>query len=153
MRMGWAEDYGCATFSHWQEKPTPVPLEVTIADGEKVNRDAYNNNFNQLESENFVLKWGEDIILNGMESDIIEYFESTWTEQVINWELTPPEGAEQTLFNIYIGNSGDGAPSIPDTAGGYFSYDTQGWPMIVLNPGTFYAEDYIPILVSVAFRW
>ena len=151
MGMGWAEEYGCATFSHWREKTTPVPLEVTIADGEKINRDAYNNNFNQLESENFVLKWGDNFLLNGLDSVIIEFFETTWTAQVHDWELTQPDGTEQALFNVYIGNSGNGAPEIPDTAGGYFTYDDQGWPMIVLNPSSFDVEGYIPTLISHEF--
>ena len=43
-----------------------------------------------------------------------------------------PYGTDSHLFNIYLGDSGSGAPSAYGNSG-YYSVDNDGWPMIVLN--------------------
>ena len=151
IRISWAEEFGCSTLFHMHDKPFREPLEVTIADGEKVNRDAYNNQFNQLESENFAVKWGDDFLSNGIEEIISSYFEETWTVQINDWGMLQPEGTEEALFNVYIGNSGNRAPEIGEGSGGYFTYDDQGWPMIVLNPEAIQNQDYLPTLIAHEF--
>ena len=65
LSLGWAEQEPCAT-SHLLEPGllrTEVPPRLDTR-GVKQERDAYGAFPNQMNSENFVIKWGQTILIH-----------------------------------------------------------------------------------------
>ncbi len=109
----------------------------------KQSRDPYGVP-NSLPSDNFVVRWGNSGGVNQSDAeDVVRWFEDSWAHEMGVMGFPGPDTSDSHKFNVYIGDTGSGAPSSYG-AGGYFSYDSQGWPMIVLaanslgDPG--YAE-------------
>ena len=114
------------------QRPPPPP------DG-KALRDVYSVP-NQLESENFVLRWGAGVDA-GHAAAALEAFERSWTVEITEMGHPVPPGADTHKFNVYVGSTGGGTPDIPDSTAGYFYTDSAGWPMIVLHPNVVRALD------------
>ena len=106
-------------------EPPPPP-------DEKASRDAYGVPY-QLESDNFVLRWGGGVTEASAQT-VLDAFEHSWDVEVDQMAHPPPQGSDRYRFNVYVGNSGGGTPQIPDGTAGYFYTDAVGWPMIVLHP-------------------
>lgn len=98
---------------------------------EKLVRDSFGT-FNVYETPNFAVKWGN---YTGFSLDDVQAlggaFEASWTTEVGALAFPAPVGTESYKFNVYVGDSGAGAPSSLGSAG-YFWYDDDGWPMIVV---------------------
>ncbi|MCO4744664.1 MAG: hypothetical protein KC912_07745 [Proteobacteria bacterium] len=107
--------------------PTPPPGST------KVTRDVLDTWTNVLETDNFAVKWGDDTTVNTADIQrIADSFEAVWAEEVVNWGYPPPEHSTTYRFNIYIGDTGAPSPSAAGY-GGYFWYDSEGYPEIVLE--------------------
>lgn len=104
-------------------------------------RDSYDLP-NSVESEHFVAWWGDG---SGVEryavDDLLDAFEEGWVHEVEGMELPRPETTDAYKFNVYIGDSGSGAPSVYGNAG-YFWYDSDGYPMIVMALGSLDDEEW-----------
>lgn len=101
----------------------------------KALRDAYNMPY-QRESENFVLRWGNQKNMSTSTADqILDTFEVTWDRVMVDMAYTPPQGSDTYKFNIYIGSSGSGGPGGYGSA--YYSGDPDGYPMVVVTQGTY----------------
>lgn len=119
------------------EIPSPNPIETFGR--EKTERDAYGVFPNVILSPNFALKWGDESeITTEQAQTLIDTFETVWTMEVDTFEYPPPTGSDLALFNVYIGDTGSPAPSAQNF-GGYFAYDPENWPMIVVAMSS--AED------------
>ena len=126
----WAEP--CTTmemFSHAQFReffPPPPPS------GEKESLDVYALP-NSVFSDNFALRWGDNVSLSETDAEILlQEFERAWQHEIEDMGFPEPLGTDSHLFNVYIGNSGSGAPGSYGAAG-YYSSDSSGWPMIVID--------------------
>jgi MYXO-CTERM domain-containing protein len=110
--------------------PPAPPAEKQISDSYDLP--------NMEESVNFVAWWGTDASVqrNDVE-DLLDAFEDGWDYEVEGMGLPGPEGSETTKINIYIGDSGSGAPSSHGAAG-YFTYDSQGRVLICVAASSLY---------------
>lgn len=111
--------------------PPPGPAKQT--------RDSYGVP-NSAESENFVVYWGSGVS-SGMADAVLEAFEDGWEREVVEMGYPGPYGTDGYKFNVYIGGTGGGTPEDYGAAG-YFYYDDDGWPMVVLNASTAQNMDY-----------
>lgn len=127
--------FPCATMRMLPDAPELRHGVVSRAGPTKQVRDLYGLP-NELRSENFVVRWGSGERFTEEELDnLLESMELGWSVEVEDMAHPPPYGADAFLFNVYIGNTGDGAPEITSAAG-YFYPDPEGWPMIVMAPET-----------------
>lgn len=136
----WASPEPCGTLPllprlvdepRWPEGHVPGPPAP-----DKSTRDAYDVPYS-VESENFVVRWGaEGGISEELASSMAGIFETAWAVQIDEMDHPEPATAETYKLNVYLGNSGSGAPEISGAAG-YFNTDRQGYPMIVMAPSTF----------------
>ena len=131
----------CDTLSRLFDAPVPPNEEwVVAAEEEKILRDAFSSYSSGVYTENFALKWGSDYGGTPFSDVILSAFETLWEVQILEWGHAFPYGSETHLFNIYIGNTGPEVPTIPDGVAGYYTRDSEGWPMIVLHPNTLGAQ-------------
>lgn len=115
----------------------PVPVRVPPPLDGKARREAHGPCSGSIETDNFVLKWGSDDIPEFIDiEDIADSLEVSWQHHFGKMGHSIPYGAETHLFNVYVGDSGDCAPSSLGV-GGYYTVDPEGWPMIVLSQSVF----------------
>ena len=110
----------------------PLPLPPPPPGPDKAERDDYGLP-NASISENFALRWGDSADIS--EADIVRVMDSlehSWSLEIETLGMPAPYGSEDWLFNVYIGDTGDGAPAVGGVYG-YYSTDGQGWPMVVLS--------------------
>ncbi len=97
---------------------------------------------NQESSEHFVLLWGDDRSPSQSQIDnVLEAFETAWSNHIDSMGMPAPYGTDAYYFNVYVGNSGSGAPSISG-ASGYFTTDDDDYPMIALDPSILGNREY-----------
>jgi MYXO-CTERM domain-containing protein len=97
---------------------------------------------NQAFSEHFVVLWGDnDDPSQGRIDNLLTAFETGWNNHIETWGMPAPVEVGQYYFNVYIGNSGSGAPGISG-ASGYFTTDGDGYPIIVMDPDTLSYSNY-----------
>jgi MYXO-CTERM domain-containing protein len=140
----------CGTLQLMPPGPPPV-FEIPETFGrDKEIRDAFGDEMNVATSENFALKWGDDVGLNGAISDLLlSQMEETWRVEVVELEMPAPAGTDTHLFNVYLGDTGSGTP---ETYGvNYHSFDPDGWPMIVLHPGNLDYPEYAGTTIAHEF--
>ena len=77
--------------------------------------------------------WGDEIDLSSKSrTRSCDHLEWSWVHEIETMEYPAPYGTDAYLFNVYMGSSGDGAPSDAGVAG-YYTTDEEGWPMVVLS--------------------
>jgi hypothetical protein len=113
-------------------------------------RDAYNVP-NVVTSENFALRWGNTTYVDPAQVDVtLDALEDAWRVQIDEMQHSRPYGTEQYLFNVYIGDTGNGAPPGYGAAG-YYTTDRDGWPMIVIARDSLEDSDWTRITASHEF--
>lgn len=122
---------GCATPALLPFAPPlrtePVPARLTG----KGSRDPYGLP-NLLESANFVVRWGDGAGIDPADiARLSDAFELAWAVQIDTMDHPAPYGTDGYRFNVYIGDSGSGAPDDLGAAGYYYP-DPEGWPMVVV---------------------
>ncbi len=106
--------------------------EPAAPPGGKLSRDLYALP-GAATSENFAFRWGDTAALSEATAEaILGLLEHAWASYIEEWGYPPPLNSADTLFNVYLGSSGAGAPS-DYGYGGYFTYDREGYPLVVLN--------------------
>ena len=121
-------------------KPPMVNVAPPPSLPAKGERDAWGEWPNSSFSENFVLKWGPDSLSRATTDTVLDAFEASWDRFVNDMDYEAPVGSDQFRFNVYVAETGQGSLSSYGAAG-YFSYDSDGWPMIVLARNALDAED------------
>ncbi len=140
----------CGTLQLMPPGPAPV-FEIPETSGrDKEIRDAFGDQMSVATSENFALKWGDDVALNGAISDLfLDQLEETWRVEIDELGMPGPAGTNTHLFNVYLGDTGSGTP---ETFGvNYHSFDPDGWPMIVLHPGNLDYPEYAATTIAHEF--
>mgnify|MGYP001280136222 FL=1 len=138
-----AQETPCLTptlMSQWGEKPIMKNYPTLPPAPAKAERDAWGDWPNSTYSENFVVKWGTDSISSQKINALLEAFEAAWSVQVDDMEYDAPVGTKDYRFNVYIAESGPNSLNSYGAAG-YFSYDHDGWPMIVIAKASLSAPD------------
>ncbi len=97
---------------------------------------------NQSFSEHFVLLWGDGRDVSSSQIDmLLGAFEDAWDNHIDGWGMPAPDGTDEYYFNVYVGDSGSGAPGISGAAG-YFTTDDDGHPIIVMDPSLLGYREY-----------
>jgi len=128
----------CGTLAYLEDtlQADPKPMPPRPPSSDKGEREAHGSCANSQESDNFVLKWGNDASVSGLAvSQMLSAFEFSWSEQVSAMGHPSPYGTDEYKFNVYVGDTGSCAPSVYGM-GGYYTTDADGWPMIVMSQGT-----------------
>ena len=89
---------------------------------------------NVATSEHFAVRWGNSGAIEADDvAELLEAFELGWSVHIDEVGHLPPLGSDTHRFNVYLGDTGDGAPP-SGGFGGYFTLDPEDWPMVVINP-------------------
>jgi len=120
----------CATPDLWRPvDPVVDPPPVLGVDLQL--RDAYSVP-NVATSEHFAVRWGNERFVDPADvEELLEFFETAWDVELGQMGHTPPYRTDEFYFNVYVGDTGSGAPP-GHGAGGYYTADVDGWPMIVI---------------------
>ncbi len=91
---------------------------------------------NELVSDDFVVRWGGDWVPNqpGLQT-LSTALQDAWATQIDAMGHPAPPSSDSTRINVYIGDTGGGTPS-SFGAGGYFTPDAEGYPILVVNPAS-----------------
>ena len=132
----------CHTLSHFEPTSFRESFPPPPPSGEKETMDIFSLP-NVATSENFALRWGDGKnISEERAQELLNEFERSWDHEINTLNFPAPLGSDAYLFNVYIGNSGSGAPSSYGAAG-YYDSDASGWPMIVIDLDALdYADSY-----------
>lgn len=135
----------CATPRMWEPVVEPrVPLRPPPPDGERAERDAYVVP-NSARSEHFVVRWGTtDPPSREMVNRLLDAFEDAWEVYIVGLDHSAPYGTDAYRFNVYVGDTGSGAPPGYGAAG-YYSTDPEGWPMVSVSRATLDNPGYADI--------
>ena len=124
----------CGTITQLQLSAPMIPQEdVPQVQGNKSSKQERNtvcNCNNSLSSDNFIVRWGSGVS-QAEAQELLDAFELAWQVEILEMGYLQPVATDQYLFNVYIGDSGGGAPSSYGAAG-YFTVDDDGYPMIVI---------------------
>jgi len=113
-----------------------LPPLAHATSAEKAVRDSFGDFPNAVESDNFAVKWGSRGSLSAEDATrLAEAFELAWEVEVEAMGYPLPTGSDRYKFNVYLGDSGDGAPASYGAAG-YYNRDREGMPYIVIAPET-----------------
>lgn len=129
--------------------PTPPALVLTLR-ADKLSRDAYDVP-NALETDNFVVRWGQQGDVD--EADVLalsETLEAVWAAEIDALGYPMPLTAVWYKLNVYVGDSGDGAPDSGGSAG-YYWYDDRTYPMLVLSTLTIQDHEYAQAVAAHEF--
>ena len=142
----------CATLDQLRLSPvtvTDADIPVRPPNSNKGQRDSVCGNCNTLSSDNFIVRWGNGIS-QSQAQNILDSFEYAWDIEIDQLGYEMPTSADTYLFNVYVGDSGGGAPQGYGAAG-YFTGDNQGYPMIVIAKQTVMDEGYLDFTVAHEF--
>ncbi|TVQ92227.1 MAG: hypothetical protein EA397_07665 [Deltaproteobacteria bacterium] len=140
-------DAACGTPHFWAPAQVGPPTHPPPPNQELLDRDPYGVP-GELRSEHFVVRFGQEQPTDPeARQRLIDALELSWIVQVDEWGHTPPAGTDTHRLNVYIGDTGDGAPPGYGT-GGYFTADSEGWPMIVVSAATLQNPDFADITAS-----
>lgn len=104
------------------------------ADGPRQLRDGYGTFESPILSERFALKWGPDATVDPAVGErILQGLERAYAVEVEMQGHPAPAGIDAYYLNVYVGNSGGGAPEIP-FEGAYVTIDPEGHPIMTLHP-------------------
>ncbi len=113
----------------------PLPEALRLTEGPKAERDVYGLPLVRS-SENFAVRWGTAAAIEPRAVDaLLDTLEAAWQRFVEELDHPPPPGSATYQFNVYLGDTGDGAPPTYGTAG-YFQTDDEDHPMVVISPTT-----------------
>jgi hypothetical protein len=132
----------CATAERLREAPRARRGPFASVGGPRAERDPYGVP-NVRTSEHFAVRWGSFQPVSIADADrLLEHFELAWRVQVDEMGHTAPYGTSAFFFNVYVGDTGDGTPSSYG-AGGYQTYDADGWPMVVVARNSFVDPNFL----------
>lgn len=124
-----------------REQLAAAPLQrrgwiSAAAGGALDERDAYDVPSSRS-SEHFILRWGPASPPDPTDVQrALDAFELAWDVEVERLGHRPPYGSGLYRFNVYVGDTGGGTP-LSYGAGGYQTFDVEGFPMIVVARNSF----------------
>ncbi|MFT6233152.1 MAG: hypothetical protein ACJAZO_003672, partial [Myxococcota bacterium] len=144
------QDPECAARLPIRRSPDHIPTPLRGVD--KRTRDSFADFPNATETDNFIIKWGvQDRNISQQSVDsLLTALETSWDKYIDDWGYSAPFGADTFKFNVYVGNSGSGAPD-DFGAGGYYWTDNEGYPMIVVSQGGLADPAFVGTLAAHEF--
>ena len=142
----------CATLERLRLAPPLLSndeIPVLPPNSNKASRDSVCPSCNSLSSDNFILRWGNGVSQTQAQ-DVLDSFEYSWTQEINRLGYDAPSSTDSYLFNVYIGDSGNGTPE-GFGAAGYFTGDRDGYPMIVIAKQTLTDEYYLDSTIAHEF--
>jgi hypothetical protein len=138
----------CGTPDYMTEFLSAERLPTGPPTTELTDHESHGSIPNRRYSERFALKWGPSFDLTEEDaSRLLDDFEYAHSVQVTEWEMDEPTGTGGTYFNVYIGDTGGVVPSVMGAAG-YYTTDSFGYPMIVLNKDILADTLYVRSVIS-----
>lgn len=132
----------CATGERLREVTVARRGPLPTVGGPRGERDPFGVP-NVLTSDHFAVRWGDFGAISPADAErLLDHFELAWDVQVDRMGHTPPYGTDAFRFNVYVGDTGSGAPSSYG-AGGYQTYDPEGWPMVVVARDSFWDPAFL----------
>jgi hypothetical protein len=125
-------------------EPFPAPVLPRSAPGELQVRDAFATGapFSTHETDHTVIHWGPALDPSEEHLALLAAdLELSWARQIEEMGWLPPTGSDFYKLNVYLGNSGGGAPEI-DFSGGYVWIDGDGFAYITLSPDSLEFYDF-----------
>ncbi|MEZ4241321.1 MAG: DUF6055 domain-containing protein [Myxococcota bacterium] len=120
----------CATLERLPAAPA-LRVAPALPTPTKLERDAYGLP-NERTSANFAVRWGNLGGVTVAEADrLLDAMELAWAVEIDAMGHPEPLTTETYKFNVYVGDTGNGAPD-GYGAGGYYYVDPQGYPMVVI---------------------
>lgn len=111
--------------------PPPPPPRVRPLGGVLGERDAYGLS-GALANDRFVVRWGPDAgDLTTEAAGLLAELDRAWQVQVVELGYPLPATTDEWKFNVYVGDTGGGAPEGLGTAG-YFWFDPEDFPILVI---------------------
>ena len=108
------------------------PLEQH-KDNHKDAVNVFGGDVSLFETDNFAIWWGESTAFEQTHITTLgEHFEVIWDVQINALGYPAPESSDALKVNVYIGDTHPDLPSAEGNAG-YFWYDPEGRPMLVLS--------------------
>ncbi len=102
-----------------------------LATAEKLVRDAFGVVYSQRVSTNFVVKWTDASVTQTDADNVLAVLERGWSKYITELRHLEPTGSPTYRVNAYISRATD-VPAI-DSAAGYASIDTDGFPYFVIH--------------------
>ena len=138
----------CATRLRLQQAPvTAFDAHPPLPGGALQERDPYGLPNVEL-SDHFRIGWGNSGGVSSADiANLVDALESAWILYMDDMEHPQPWGSDTWYFNVYIGDSGDGAPESYGAAG-YYGGDPDGYPMLVVNAAVLDDENYTQITAA-----
>ena len=123
----------------------PGPAVAQTSSREKEARNPWLVPFQEL-TENFAIRYGGGWTPNeaGL-ATLAEALEDAWSIEMGTTAHPAPWSTDTTLLNVYIGDTGGGTPG-SFGAGGYFSQDDDGYPILVINPASLDEEPWTRVV-------
>lgn len=141
----------CGTPQHMTEF---AGVEIAISappSSDLTDQESHGSIPNVRYSDRFALKWGPSVDLSDADATrLLNDFDYALSEMVYGWEMPDPTGVGGTFFNVYIGDSGGVVPSVFGAAG-YYTTDSFGYPMIVLNKDILGDASYVRSVIAHEF--
>ena len=130
---------------------TPAPATTSTDMGGLELNQQYDD-LVAITSEHFAVWWDPGGGLADMATAklVAAAMEQAWSSEIETLGYPQPATTDTTYFNVYIGDSGDSAPSSQGAAG-YFWTDGDGYPYIVLALSSVQNTDYLEVLTSHEF--
>ncbi len=95
------------------------PEPPAVAEGERTDYPDAVNTPNVHYTEHFAIRWGDNFSFNSGELERLEQIaENVWAVEVVEMGYTAPWNSDTYYTDIYVANSGNGAPEI-DFQGAY----------------------------------
>lgn len=148
----------CITLQKLKEvSPTAIRHEIMednlmlLNRSGKSERESLGEIPNSRNSDNFIVKWGDDPSINtDRVDDLLSFLEDSWFKYIIDMGHTPPPSSYTYYMNVYIGDTGGDIPSSYG-AGGYYTTDGEGYPMMVIAKDILNDYEYLQITASHEF--
>ena len=80
----------------------------------------------------------------------LDHLEWSWAHEIETMQVPCALRNRCIFFNVYMGSSGDGAPSDSGVAG-YYTTDEEGWPMVVLGQYVAENDDQYSVIPHASF--
>jgi hypothetical protein len=129
------------------------PIGSTTSKAPKMHNPNGASTPNSYESEHMSIKWGNNTTLTQQDMEQwADIFEEVWSIQVDTWGWDPVMESDNYYIDSYLGDSGDGAPSI-SFSGAYTTvyFEPPYQPYMVFAQEIFYHIDSLKDVTSHEF--
>ncbi len=131
--------------------PPARPRQAPPLPAEKTTRDVLAPVLSTYETPNFAVRYGPGIVdADASLLRIGSAFEDAWAQEIAGMGYPAPNGSESYKFNVYVGDTDNGAPESYGTSG-YYYVDDAGYGYIVVSLATVADPEWLRITAAHEF--